>query len=759
MSKSPPNRSVSRRDAMRAMGVASAASAAAVVGCKRGYHSPDEEPTSRALAKPYVPGAEAYGTYEERWFPSACGQCPAACGVRVRVVQGRAVRVEGDRNNPLNRGGIGPRGLSSLQGLYDADRITGPLRRHGDKLVPISWDEALEELAAELWKLRTRGRADGLLVWCGHERGLMRGLLARFARVFGTPNFVDGRAGRTGVLAQAMRVLSGVEEVPVFDWEHARMILSLEAGLLEDSCQSVYFTRVAAELRRGEGRRARFVHAGPIFDLCAYNADEWLRVRPGTSGALALGLCNALMKRFPSETALPADLAANVGGPAGFMNLVARFTPKYVETVVGVSPKALHGLADELWHRRPSFVVVDERSLSYSNGFDTAMAAMALNAMLGAFWEPVGGVRAAPVAPFRPWPPPKLDSDAKAGLARPRLDHADKFPHAGSVHETIPESLEALGDARPEIALLYHANPAFARQQPARWRRALEKIPLIVSFSPFRDETVESLADLVLPDHTFLERWDITTPAPALDRALIGLRLPTVAALHDTRSTGDVVVELARRIGGPIADAFKWESYRDAVEFRLKGICDVNRGNLTAKTPRELLAKMGKTGFWIDRRVEKPVPIKVSLSGQYTEPTWSGDADAYPLKLIVFRPHGYAEGSGANLPWLRYLRSRPDSKEWDFSARVHPSSAPGVGRGEQVALESAHGTIRLPVTLDRRMPEQYIAVPMGWGHQALGRWARGYGANVLDLVDATPARETGGAVLSATRVRLIRGAS
>jgi len=103
---------ISRRSMLGLLGGGVAAFA-----CRTGWRAPDDEPTSRAFAKPPVPGCVQYATGEERWFTTACGQCPAACGVRVRVVEGRAVRVEGDRASPVNLGGIGPRGLASLQAL------------------------------------------------------------------------------------------------------------------------------------------------------------------------------------------------------------------------------------------------------------------------------------------------------------------------------------------------------------------------------------------------------------------------------------------------------------------------------------------------------------------------------------------------------------------------------------------------------------------------------------------------------------------
>ena len=494
------------------------------------------------------------------------------------------------------------------------------------------------------------------------------------------------------------------------------------------------------------------VHAGPVLDLCAYNADEWLRIRPGTSGALALGLIREILAQHPTAAALPDALTESAGA---LRALAATFTPERVESLTGIAPATVQRLAGELWDQRPSLVVVDERSLGFSNGLDTAMAALALNAVLGGFWDPAGGVRAAPEAPLAAWPPIALDPIAEAGLAHPRLDGAERFGRARSVHETLPEAIED-PTRTPEIALLFHANPAYARQQPARWRRALARIPNLVSFSPFRDETVDELATLVLPDHTYLERLELALPAPAIDRATVGARVPVIAPLHDTRATGDVVMDLVHRLGGAVGVALPWRSWRDALEDQLSGLVDARRGTPQATSAHGLFDRLAEVGFWVDDAPPAAAPVRVALRGTWAEPTWHGDAVRYPLGLLVYRPLGYAEGSGANQPWLRTLKPRPDAQPWSCHARLHPESAPGVATGDQLEVSSPWGAIRLPAILDERMEPGYVAVPMGGGHTAFGRWARGFGANVLDLVRPGPAPESGVDLLCATRVRIVK---
>ncbi|HSD86333.1 MAG TPA: molybdopterin-dependent oxidoreductase, partial [Kofleriaceae bacterium] len=360
---------------------------ALVPACRRGWSPPELDPTSRSQIKPYVPGAETFDTYEERWINSSCAQCSTACGIRVRVVEGRAVRIEGNAANPLSSGGVGVRGLAGLQTLYDPDRITHPLRRVGGRLVPVSWGDALAELSGALAKTRARA-PERLLVLSGLERGFRHELLARLCRAFGSPNFVDGSPAHSATLARAMELSLGVRELPAYDFAGAGAILSLETGMFEDACQSVHVARAAAEMRRDRIRTSRMIHAGPVFDLAAYNADRWHRIRPGTAGAFALGICHVLLR----EGLYDPDVES-AHEFVGFRALVETFSPRRVAAITGCDHAALDELARDLWNRRPVLTVVDERSLAFTNGLETAHAAIALSALLGSIENPVGGLR------------------------------------------------------------------------------------------------------------------------------------------------------------------------------------------------------------------------------------------------------------------------------------------------------------------------------------------------------------------------------
>jgi molybdopterin-containing oxidoreductase family iron-sulfur binding subunit len=187
------------------------------------------------------------------------------------------------------------------------------------------------------------------------------------------------------------------------------------------------------------------------------------------------------------------------------------------------------------------------------------------------------------------------------------------------------------------------------------------------------------------------------------------------------------------------------------MEDRLAGLFVAHRGKARGK--RELIDQLYDDGFWAD--LEAPLlPLAFRFHAGWTPPAWSGDAAAFPLELIAYRPLGYAEGSGANQPWLRHLRTRPGQRPFETPATVHPDDVPGIANHAEVTIASPHGTITTRVQHDPRMRRGAIAIPLGGGHTAFGRWAEGVGANPMQLIAPGPAPRSGANAICTTRVRV-----
>jgi anaerobic selenocysteine-containing dehydrogenase len=308
-----------------------------------------------------------------------------------------------------------------------------------------------------------------------------------------------------------------------------------------------------------------------------------------------------------------------------------------------------------------------------------------------------------------------------------------------------------------QALLLYYANPAYSGVSPARWSEALSKVPFIASFSPYLDETVAEHADLVLPDATPLERWEDGAPAPAVGRAVFPLRQPVVEPRHEARATGDVLLSVAQSLGDDVAEALPWKSFRKAIEARCEGIQAAQRGSIVASSPRKFFKKLRKAGLWVDDAggtEEAPSQVALTSSalaealrqrgpdelGPDFDPTLAhlpvipigAPESTDELTLVPYTPSTYSAGSGANQSWLRMFNRDPRTTP----AEINPELAARLGLkdGDAAKVETGSASIDVRVVLFAGVRPDCVRIPRGLGHRAMGRWAKGFGSNVMDLL-------------------------
>ena len=503
--------------------------------------------------------------YEEYWSTGVCLQCPSGCGLRIRSVNHWPVKLEGIKDYPMNKGRLCPKGQSGLQVLYDPDRIRHPLKRKGKRgegnWEKISWSEAIQLITQRLKTLRQEGKPHHLMVLGGRYRGHMAELITRFMEAYGSPNHLGNPArGSEGILKGHFFTM-GVRDFLPIHWEEVNYVLSFGASLLEASRPSMRNLWGYGFLRRGRpGIRGKIVQIEPRFSITASKADQWIPIQPGTDGALALGIAHWMIKEnkydrhfidrytFGFEDWKEGDGKFHMG----FKTLVLNeYSPKQVSSLTGVPEEVIIQTAQEFSSHQPSIAITGRGVGMQTNGTYAQMAVDSLNALVGAM-DHRGGLLLQKKPPYQKWPMLQKDGIAEKGLSQPRVDGAGNllFPFAEELPSALPESIQKGIPYPIDTLFLYYTNPLFSLPEPEQLRHALEKIPFIVSFSPFMDETT-MFSDLVLPDGTYFERWQDDPVEPGLGFPMFGLRSPTLdKPLYDVRNTGDVIIDIAKGIGG-----------------------------------------------------------------------------------------------------------------------------------------------------------------------------------------------------------------
>lgn len=756
--------------------------------------------------------------YEQYWSTGICLQCPSGCGLRIRSVNHWPVKLEGIKDYPINRGRLCPKGQAGLQVLYDPDRIRHPLRRKGKRgegeWEKISWDEAIQVVTQRLKKLRETGQSHRLLALGGRYRGHMLELMKRFMEAYGSPNHLGNpHRGSEGILKGHLFTM-GERDFLSIHWEETNYVLSFGASLLEASRSSMLNLRGYGSLRRGRpGIRGKLVQVEPRFSVTASKADQWIPIEPGTDGALALGLAHWIIKEkrydqdFVSRYTFGFDDWKDSNGKnhIGFKNLVLKeYSPKQVSQITGVSEDIILQIAKEFSSHQPSVAISGRGVGMQTNGTYSQMAIDSLNALMGSIDRP-GGLLRQEKPPFQKWPPTLKDTQAIKGLSQPRLDGAGDlpFPFAEEVLSVLPEKIEK-GEPYPiDTLLLYYTNPLFSLAEPQKFRSALGKVSFIVSFSPFMDETTE-LADIVLPDGTYFERWQDDLPEPGPGFPVIGLRSPTLKRpLHDVRNTGDVLIEIAKGIGGTVAKSFPWKEMREALRDSFRGVFRSKRGSIRTKDFEEFWQELIEAGGWWDeaysfgegrkkfntpsgkfefysltmeqglselsKRGPKGIDsilreLKIEAKGDkaflphFEKPRLIGEEKEYPFHLIHYKLMTAAEGRGANQPYLQEIFGPHLKEKWDSWVEINPETARilGIGDGDSVWVESKAGRVKTRARLFSGTNPRCIHIPYGQGHRAYGRWAKGRGINPNDLMAREYDYLGGFLSLFSTRVKVYR---
>lgn len=671
------SKEMNRRRFLKVLGATSGGTAA-LAGC-----STDE--VERLIPYLVPPDNEIPGI--ATWYSSTCRECASGCGLHVKVREGRAIKVEGNPNHPVNQGALCARGQASLQGLYNPDRVRGPMARAGDgTFEPISWDEAKNRIVERL------GAVSGDRVWflTGNEAGSFDTLISEWMRALDANPRVIFEPFAYEALLQANQRVFGIDALPSLDFSAARFILSFGTDFLETWLNPVEQTRgFSASHSFGEDGMGRYVHIEPRMSMTAMSADEWIAPKPGTEAAIALGIAAVIVRDALVD--VPRD-ASRV------QDLLDAHDPAAVSAQTGVSADIIERLARE-FTQQPSLAVAGGIGAQHDQAHETAAAVNILNYMAG-----------------------NVGRTVKFG--------ADLNPAGDSSYRDVMDLVNAMQGGSVGVLFVHGANPAYATPSGAGFVEAMRNVSFKVSFSRFLDETTMEV-DLILPDHDALEQWNDFEP-----RANVySLQQPVMQPVFDTRQTGDVLLELASEMGDPIARRFTATTYKEYLQNRWRSL----QRRLGDSSPFDAFwsASLQQGGMW---SATPTTQVRLAATaGSVSGSTWSG-AGSSELTLIAFPSSSLFDGRGANRPWLQELPDPVTKVTWTTWVELNPNTAAeyDLHEGEVVEVTSSAGSITAPAYLHPGLREGVVAIPLGQGHTAFGRYAQGKGAKVNDLLSSQP---------------------
>ncbi len=627
-----------------------------------------------------IPGLATY-------YATTCRECSSGCGLHVRVREGRAVKVEGNPNTPVNRGKLCARGQASLQGLYNPDRVRGPMARSaGGGFEPIPWDDAIQRIVDRL------GGTAGEGVWfvTGNEAGSFDALVAEWLQALGANPRVVHEPFAYEALRSANNSVFGIDAFPQYDFAAAEYVLSFGADFLETWLNPLEQARgFASSHGYADGKMGRYVHVEPRMSMTAMNADEWIAPVPGTESLIALAMAHMIVR--DGLTQAPSDVSR-------VKAVLDATTPASASAATGVPEETIERLARE-FAAQPSLAVAGGVGSQHDQAHTTAAAVNLLNYVAG-------------------------------NVGRTITFGSDLNPSDGSGYADIAGLTTALSGGQVGVLFVHGANPAYSTPAGLGFAQAMENAGFKVSFSRFYDETATG-ADLILPDHDPLEQWNDYEPRAGA----YALQQPVMQPVFDTRQTADVLLEVAGQLEGRPARAFSAGNYKEYVQQRWRQLQRRSGDRRPFDTFWNEALQHG--GVWTDastRRVRLAAGAANSVGDIWT--AVGGDK----FTLIAYPSPVFYDGRGANRPWLQELSDPVTKATWSSWVEIHPDTAArlDIKAGEVLEVTSDWGTISAAAYLYPGIREDTIAVPYGQGHTAFGRYAENRGSKVLDLLSSAP---------------------
>ncbi len=701
---------VTRRDFLK-LGAAGLASAV-LAGC--------QSPRRWVELEPYVRPPEEQLAGVATWYASTCRQCPAGCGILVRIMNGRAVKIEGNPEHPLNKGKLCARGQAGLQVLYNPDRLTGPVQqaqRNSRTFEPVAWETGINTLYEKLQGARAK-----VAVWGGSTMsGHLLDLFQRFSAAVDAPAplIYDLYTGLNGyrLLGDINRELFGQHALPTYDLSQADVILSFGADFLGGWLSAVRYG-IAFGAFRGQalGKRGYLVQLEPRMTATAAVADHWLPIRPGTEGLVAAALVQIIAEEGIGPSGR-ADLARTVAG----------------DLDLGSVASACDVSAEELVHLAHAFAEADRpvalpgaALTGTSHGAEALAAIQALNLLAGA----ATGLALAPGSP----------SEAMVG------------PEPASFSE-VQALLDQMRAGQIQVLFVHGANPAYELPDQAGFVDAVTNVPFVVSFAPIVDETA-GWADLILPDRTYLEGWGYALAAPGFDLPMVGSQQPVVTPVFDSLSTADILLTVARGIPA-VTEVLPWA---DEVAFLKATVGELGPGSAGGSGTDVLWTRFQQNGGWWPASPPAPAPLPTASPGavKVADPIFQGNEGDYPYFLHLYPSPLLSDGRGANQPWLQGAPDPMTTVSWQTWVEIHPDTADqlGVKDGDIVQVKSPRGELEAPVCVYPAIRPDTVAIPFGQGHTDYGRYARERGRNPMQLVGADTDATGANLAWAALRVNL-----
>jgi anaerobic selenocysteine-containing dehydrogenase len=640
---------------------------------------------------------------------STCGICHVGCGVRVLMNGSKVVKVEGDKEHPLNRGALCPKGAASLEYLYQPRRIRRPLKRIGKKgggnWEVIGWDEAIALVSKRLGSLRDKYGAESVAFIRGSAKGLQDDYLVRFANVFGSPNFLSASYVCFIPRKNASLFTYGFYAVPDLDHPPAAIVV-----WGENVSETLHYN--FSRIRRAQKGGTKLIVVDPLRTEAARVADLWMRLKPGSDLALALGLLNVVLEESLYDRRF---VETETVGFEELKRHVEAYTPERVAQLTSLDEDAIRNMARTYAGSRPAVIEWGNGIDQDEHNFQTARALCILRSVCGNMEVAGGELKCVEVPILQRGSaemnlhylvPPNVRSRRIIGRERmlPNVFYALQGPVFDAMLTGVPYPVRG--------AFVQGSNPLLTYPHARKVAEALLSLEFMVVADMFMTPTA-AIADVVLPAATYLESDSIAAPPYAMP--VISVQQKTTS-IDECRSDYATLSAIAGALGQ--GEHF-WKTEEECLDFILRpaGLAfrDLRERSFIEGT--RLYESYRNTGFATPSKKVELYSAQLKSWGFDPLPEYRPTSDApcegssgtSALLFTSWKHAPFRHSGGRQIESLRARHPEP-------VVLVHPDTArvAGIGNGEPLIVRTAQGSIIQKASYSVDIDPGVIAIDHGW---------------------------------------------
>ncbi len=680
---------------------------------------------------------------------SFCYTCPWQCPTEVYVRDGRIVYHKGNPESPNNIGSRCAKGMASWWVTQDPDRLKYPMLRTSKKgakaeFKRISWDEAFSFIADKLTMIKEKWGPEAVALTCHHDPNTQfyRHLLGE---LYGSPNLYTHTSGCEMDRRSACLTVFG-HVFPMHDFANSKYVILWGMNMLGAN-QGLWESRALLQAKK---QGCKLVVVDPNFTETAQKADEWIPIRPGTDGAMALAMCQVIIDDNLYDKQFVQKYCE---GFSGFRKHLAEkgYTPEWAEGITGIAADTIRRLAREFATTKPAMSAIFKGSGYYTNGNDAGRVCYILDALVGEVDKP-GNLHLKDWAPLGV--PVIIPAEAKGKAKQPALHVAMGYPLAPDLpNARLPDAVID-GKPYPVKGLFVQAtNPVMSDPDRDRMLEMFKHLELAVACELYMSETAQE-CDIVLPETSFYEQAELRQ-GMWLGPEVI-LCQPAVEPVGEARPPYEIVKGIAAKMGW--AGHFPYEKWEDWGEIMMKDVPmsldEIKQKGFWAaseiaynKVPKGLATKSGKIEIYSHAYAD------AGYNGypEYRDRSVMPDKD-YPLQLTHSKLSMHCNIVTQNNPYLMEICG----ENW-VEVNARDAARYGIRDGETVWLESPKDKVKITAKVVEGLVPGCVSVRHGhgFGHWAMGSVAKGRGAHSNNLMEGHSNPVTGANCYNECKVRIV----